>query len=182
MLGLVAFLVAHVLYSTAFTLANGFSAWDLLIMAVVIGVLAWEMYAWHRTQSPVGSALGLMAAMVGALLVVTGSVLVVSGKTGWFLAGLYSAAGIALIGLWLLGLNLSAQYAGPWPHRLSIFGIIAGLAMALGLAVLPGIFKGLDSWDLAPWYVNYVGQAGGWIGMLLYLVWCVLVGRWLTRR
>jgi uncharacterized membrane protein YhhN len=37
LLGLVAFLVAHLLYSTAFSLANGFSAWDLLIMAVVAG-------------------------------------------------------------------------------------------------------------------------------------------------
>lgn len=40
-LGLLAFLVAHVLYSTAFTLANGFSAWDLLILvALVAGCFA----------------------------------------------------------------------------------------------------------------------------------------------
>ena len=37
LLGLVSFLIAHVLYSTAFTLANGFSAWDVLLLAVVIG-------------------------------------------------------------------------------------------------------------------------------------------------
>ncbi len=35
--GLVAFLVGHVLYSAAFTLANGFAAWDLLIMAAIVG-------------------------------------------------------------------------------------------------------------------------------------------------
>ncbi len=37
LLGLIAFLVAHVLYTTAFSLANGFSAWDLLIIAGVVG-------------------------------------------------------------------------------------------------------------------------------------------------
>lgn len=41
MLGLVSFLVAHILYSTAFTLANGFSAWDLLLLvALLAGSLA----------------------------------------------------------------------------------------------------------------------------------------------
>lgn len=35
--GLVAFLIGHVLYSAAFTLANGFAAWDLLIIAVIVG-------------------------------------------------------------------------------------------------------------------------------------------------
>jgi len=35
-LGLLSFLVAHVLYSTAFTLANGFSAWDLLLLAALL--------------------------------------------------------------------------------------------------------------------------------------------------
>lgn len=35
-LGLLSFLAAHVLYSTAFTLANGFSAWDLLLLAALL--------------------------------------------------------------------------------------------------------------------------------------------------
>lgn len=35
-LGLLAFLVAHVMYTTAFSLANGFSAWDLLLLGVIL--------------------------------------------------------------------------------------------------------------------------------------------------
>lgn len=37
LMGLVSFLIANVLYSTAFTLANGLSAWDVLLMAALVG-------------------------------------------------------------------------------------------------------------------------------------------------
>jgi hypothetical protein len=68
-------------------------------------------------------------------------------------------------------------HGNPWSHSLVIFGLVIGVIMALGLAAVPGIFSGSDSQESASWIVNYVGQAGvlGWL--VLYPIWCVLLGR-----
>jgi hypothetical protein len=82
-----------------------------------------------------------------------------------------------LIGLWLLGLNYSVKQSDPWPHGLITFGIIIGVIMALGLVVAPGIFNGIDSWESAPWYINYIGLPGGIGYLVLFPIWCILFGR-----
>jgi hypothetical protein len=116
-------------------------------------------------------------ALIGALAVALGSVLVIFEITGWYLAGLYTSAGYALIGLWLLALNYSVWHINLWPHRLVNWGLISGAAMALGLLTIPGIINSIDAWELGPWYINYVGQLGSIGYLLLYPLWCILVGR-----
>jgi hypothetical protein len=147
------------------------------IAGILSEALAWKLYTQLHTQSPLLSQIALIFALVGALIIAVGSVLVISGKTGWYLAGLYMAVGNALIGLWLLGLNYSVQQSNPWPHGVVVFGIAIGIIMVLGLAAIPGIFRGIDSMEAAPWYINYIGQAGtlGWL--ILYPIWCILLGR-----
>jgi hypothetical protein len=78
------------------------------LAAILSGVLAWLLYSQHYEGSWLLSLIALILASLGALIVIVGSVLVISGKTGWFKAGLYIAAGNALIGFWLFGLNYSA--------------------------------------------------------------------------
>jgi len=147
------------------------------LAAILSGVLAWLLYPQYHSQSPLLSQVALVVAVVGALVVAVGSVLVIFGITGWFLAGLYMAAGNACIGLWLLGLNYSAQHGDPWSHGLVIVGIVIGVIMALGLVVVPGLFRSIDAWDSAPWYVKYVGQGGALGWLVLYPIWCVWLGR-----
>jgi hypothetical protein len=68
-----------------------------------------------------GSGLGTPAAAgsagLGAALTVVGSALVTSGATGFFLAGLVSSVGFALIGVWLVALSgpLRTMDDGPAP-------------------------------------------------------------------
>jgi hypothetical protein len=140
------------------------------------------LYPQYHAQSPLFSQVALVVALVGALVVAVGAVLVISGIRGWFLAGLYMAVGNALIGLWLLGLNYSAQHTHSWSHSLVIFGIVTGIIMALGLVAIPGILRGIDAWDTAPWYVNYVGQAGALGWLVLYPIWCIWLGRILLLK
>ena len=136
----------------------------IAIAAILSGVLAWMLYPGHHTQAPLLSQLALIIALVGALVVVAGSVLVIFGFTGWFLAALYMAAGNALIGLWLLGLNYSALNSNPWPHSLVIFGLVSGAIMALGLATVPGIIRGIDSQSLHPGWSAMSGKREHWVG------------------
>ena len=151
------------------------------LAAILSGILAWLLYPAHHAQSPQLSQFALAAVLAGALVVVAGSVLVISGVKGWFLSGLYMTAGNALIGLWLAGLTYSALHTSSWPHGLAVFGLVAGVIMAVGLVSVPGILRGVDAQASAPWYVN-AGYVGGLGWMLLYPAWCIWLGRFLLLR
>ena len=152
------------------------------VTAILSVVLAWTLYSQAQAQLPFRSGAALLLAGVGALVVMIGSVLVISGITGWYLAGLYMAVGNALIGVWLLGLSYSALQSNAWSHELTIYGIVTGAIMLLGLAALPGIFTRIDAWDAGPWYVNYIGQTSALGYLVLYPIWCLLVGRVLLGK
>lgn len=130
--------------------------------------LALALYPEHHARNPQLALAALIVVIIGAVTVVVGSVLIMSGTTGFFLAGMYTMTGYALIGLWLLALNNGS----PWPHGLAAFGLIAGGVMALGLAALPSIFMGIDSFGAATWH-TWLGQVGflGWA--VLYPIWCL---------
>jgi hypothetical protein len=146
------------------------------VTAVLGGALALMLYIENHAQSPLSSQIVLALALLGAIVVVIGTILVTFGVTGWYLAGLYTAAGYALIGLWVFVLSWSVHQSGDWPDGLAVFGLVVGAVMVLGMAGIPGIFKGIDAWDAAPWYVN-IGQVGGLGYLVLYPIWCVLLGR-----
>ena len=123
------------------------------LAAISSGVLAVMSYIQRAPSSPL-SLIALILALIGAVVVVIGSILVISGKTGWYLAGLYMAAGNALIGAWLLELNFFAQGNNSWPQGLVTFGLIIGFLMILGLFTVPGIIRRIDSWNAAPWVLK----------------------------
>lgn len=126
-------------------------------------------------QSPLLSQVALVVAVVGALVVTVSSVLVIFRITGWYLAGLFMAVGNALIGLWLLGLNYTAQHSHLWSNGLAISGMISccpGLRPFQGYSVAlipgnppPGIsttLGGLAPWD--GWFFILPG-AFGWAAL-----------------
>jgi hypothetical protein len=65
-------------------------------------LLAW---LWIPARGTVSSRLAIAAATVGAIVTVAGSILIIFDITGWYLAGLVSSVGNALIGTWLLASN-----------------------------------------------------------------------------
>lgn len=152
------------------------------LTAILSVVLVWMLYPGHHAQSPLLSQVTLVIAILGALLVMVGSALAISGVKGWFLSGLYMAAGNAMIGLWLLGLNYSALRDNFLPHSLVIFGLISGVILALGLVTIPGIFRGIDTQEYELTIVNYLWWAGSLGYLALYPIWCILFGRTLLLK
>jgi uncharacterized membrane protein (GlpM family) len=116
----------------------------------------------------------IVIAAVGAAITVVGSYLVLTDTTGYFLAGLVSSTGFALIGVWLFALNRSTS-AEPW-SRIRRAGLVAGAVMLLGFVNAPGIAMGLDDMATAPAW-TYLGGFS-WAGTyLLFPVWSLRLGR-----
>ncbi|WP_238163030.1 hypothetical protein [Kribbella capetownensis] len=141
------------------------------LFAVLSAVLAWFwQYSDARTQ---GVLVG--TATLGAAIAVVGSILILTDATGWFLSGLVSSAGFAVIGIWLVAVNRGAA-DDPLSRRLRRSGLIAGVVMLLGFVSAPGIFMGLDDADTAPAW-TYLGGFG-WAGTyLLFPVWSLRLSR-----
>jgi hypothetical protein len=152
------------------------------LTGILSAVLAWMLYPRHYAQSPILSQLALGFAIIGALVIVIGSILVISGTSGWYLSGLYMAAGNALIGLWLLALNYSSWHGTPFPFSLVIFGLISGVILVLGLVAIPDIFRGIDisGFKLTPVNAIWWTSALGWL--VLFPIWCFLAGRALLLK
>ncbi|MET9311598.1 hypothetical protein ABZX12_07210 [Kribbella sp. NPDC003505] len=129
------------------------------VLGVLSLAMAWTLYAAPRRTSRALVLLGLTA--VGAALTVVGTILVMTGTTGFYLAGLWSSFGFALIGIWLLGTASGA---------LRRAGLIAGAVMTLGLLGVPGILMGIDDMNTAPAWTFAAGFS--WAGTyLLFPTW-----------
>jgi len=152
------------------------------LTAILSVVLVWMLYPGHHAQFPLLSKVAFVIAMFGAILVLVGTALAISGVKGWFLSGLYMAAGNAMIGLWLLGLNYSALQDNSLPQSLVVFGLISGVILALGLVTIPGIFRGIDSQEYELTTFNYIWWASSLGYLALYPTWCILLGRILLLK
>ncbi len=179
--GIIGF-VSFVFMILFFTIGHPFGTLNdsfIGLTAIMSIWVAWRLIPHYSKQF---SKLGFLVAIIGAIFVVLGSIFIIYGYTGYFLSGLYSALGYALIGLWLLGFSFSIRHSNSFPKGIIKFGIVTGIFMAIGLVSIPGIVNGIDSWESAPWYVIYIGLGGslGWI--ILYPIWCILMGRiYLTK-
>lgn len=151
------------------------------VTGILILILAFMLYAELRSEASLLVQIALILASIGTILVVIGSMLIIFDFTGWVLAGWYTTAGNALIGLWLMAFSYSIQRNGILPDNLVTFGLVIGALMAIGLMVIPGIFAGIDTLESAPWYLNlgFLGFLGTYI---LYPIWSVWLGRILLSR
>ncbi|HEY6742810.1 MAG TPA: hypothetical protein VI110_10680 [Lapillicoccus sp.] len=141
------------------------------LVAVLSAVLAAQTAA--RFRVPVAA---VATAGAGATLMVVGSWLVITGRTGWVLAGLVSAAGAASLGAWLVTVNLTANRAKELSRPVARLGAASGTLMMLGILTVPDILARVDTWEGLHWH----GIAGfvGWLGLYLgYPVWCALLAR-----
>src|SRR5215212_4956142 len=144
----------------------------------LIGLLSLALaWLWVRNRRGGWSTLAIAFASLGAIVMVLGSLLIIVDITGWYLAGLVSSLGNALIGIWLLIANRLHRRAAELPRGLIMLGMTTGIFMIIGWLALAGVIARIDDPQLAPLYVN----AGllNWMGTyLLYPVWCL----WLSRR
>jgi hypothetical protein len=168
-----------------FTVGQPFGTFNdicISLTALLSVILVWMMYPGYHAQIPLFSKIAILIATIGAILVLIGSALAISGSKGWFLSGLYMAAGNAMIGLWLLVLSYSALRSNSLPHSLVIFGFISGLILALGLVTIPGILRGIDTQEYELTIVNSIWWASSLGYLALYPTWCILLGRTLLRQ
>ena len=152
------------------------------ITAILSAVLVWMLFPRLYAQPSLLSQVAVVIVVFGAILVIVGSALAISGIKGWFLSGLYMAAGYAMIGLWLLLLSYSALQDRSLPNSLGIFGLICGVILALGLVTIPTILRGIDTKEYeltvfnSIWWTSSIGY------LAIYPVWCILLGRFLLLK
>jgi hypothetical protein len=133
------------------------------MLALLCAALALVLHRPGRLGVTVLALMGTAAACVGSFLVMTDT-------TGYFLAGLVSAFGFALFGVWLM--VVARSHTVPSPR----LGQSAGAVMALGLINLPGILKRLDDQDAAPAWLLAAGVC--WSGTYLLLpLWASIFAR-----
>jgi hypothetical protein len=162
-----------------FTVGGPFGAFNDLcnaVEAMLSAALAWSLYPWLRSHAPRLSGFTLIAASLGALIAATGSALIIFDFTGWYLAGLYTMFGYALVGVWLFSLSYAVLRSSWWPRCLAQLGLLTAVSMAIGFLAGPGILGGVDETDAAPWFVN-LGLLGSLGWMFLYPFWCLWLGR-----
>jgi hypothetical protein len=146
------------------------------VEAILSALLAWSLAPWLRSRAPRTSGVALAAAWVGAAIAVAGSALIIFDVTGWYLAGLYTMFGFALIGAWVFALNCAALQSGEWPRRVAQLGLLTAACMAIGFLSGLGILSGVDGPEAAPLLIN-VGMLGSLGWMFLYPIWCLWLGR-----
>jgi hypothetical protein len=149
---------------------------DLLngVFGVLAGWVAWSL------RGHVGTPAAAMAALGSAIMVV-GSWLVVGGVSGWFLGGLVSSVGLALLGPAGFAIDGSLGADGSTSARIAMLGKAAGAISVIGLLAVVGVAQGLDNDATAPgWaWIPFVGWLGGFV---LYPAWAIIVGRAATAR
>jgi hypothetical protein len=149
---------------------------------ILSGVLALLIFPIHRAYASRVSWFALLCCCIGAIVAPLGSALVYFRYTGWFLAGLVTTFGYALIGIWFLTLNYSAIRWISFPRSLAKFGIVTGWVMMVGILAGPGILARIDDVDAAQWYVLTALIVGGIGWNLLYTVWCIWLSRLLLSK
>ena len=145
--------------------------------AVLSFILAFMLHPRLHGQSSLLSIIALIMATIGSILVLVGSVLALSGVKGWFLSGLYMAAGNALIGLWLVTVCYISMKGRYLPQGIYTLGIVAGIIMAFGVVTFPDIIRGSDSSDYKITVVNTIWWASSLGYLSIYPVWCILLGK-----
>ncbi|HEX6875229.1 MAG TPA: hypothetical protein VF165_06180 [Nocardioidaceae bacterium] len=146
-------------------------------LAVLAGTLA---VTWLRSAERPSPSLRVATALalLGVAAAGVGSTLIIYDITGYFLAGLVSASGFALVGTWLIAANLSA---GKPPgvsssRRQTILGVVAGSVMAVGFVNVPGIVMGIDDQASAPLWLLAAGPC--WAGTYLLMpIWSLRLHR-----
>lgn len=147
------------------------------IVAGLTAALAWRLEASHGRWAPRAGRPALGAATAGAIAAAVGSVLVIFRFTGWYLAGLVTAVGYALIGSWLLRFSQAALRSAAWPRGLAQLGRAAGALMTLGFLAAPGVVRRVDSPASGPWWVN-LGLLGALGWLVLLPTWALWLARW----
>lgn len=146
------------------------------LAAVLSGILAWSLNSKYFPQLSLLGRISLLLAMIGMVLVLVGSYRAACAISGWYLSGLYMAAGNALIGLWLFYFNSNVLHHAAMSPSLAIFGLVSGGFLLLGLVTIPGIIRGIDlkTYDVTAVNVIWWSSALGWL--LVYPSWCLWLG------
>lgn len=147
------------------------------VLATLAGMLAASWLRSTRQRSP-WLSLATATALAGTVAAVVGSAMVIFDLTGYFLAGLVSASGFALVGTWLIAANLSARKPAAIgsSRPQTILGVVTGSVTTVGLVNVPGIVMGIDDQGAAPLWLLAAGPC--WAGTYVLMpIWCLRLTR-----
>jgi hypothetical protein len=151
------------------------------VAGILSGVLVWMLFKNFHLHIPFSHRMICILSAIGSVVVVIGSILIIFDITGWLLAGWYTTAGNALIGIGVLTFNDFVDRTNMLPHNVVTLGLLAGAIMAVGILALPGIIMGIDAIESSTWFLNlgFLSYLGTY---LLYPIWAIWLGKILLLK
>jgi hypothetical protein len=148
-----------------------------IVPPILSAILATTLHFAQRSLPSKASLLFMISVWFGVSLVTYGGWLIVTGAGGLVMQGTYHSLGYALIGLWVLALNLVAKDNDLLPTRLSQLGLVSGVFMLVGLGGLYGIVRGIDGNEPTVYLISTGGLSFVGHG-IIYPIWCFWLGGW----
>ena len=159
------------------------SAFLITIGALLNMILVWIFNLIFREQAPGFSMLGVIAGLIGSIIVFLGSGLDLLRATLTYSFDSFPLSqtrsimvfGYAFIGLWLMLLNYYALLHDMWSRRLIWLGMVTGTIMAMGWMSAPGIFDPyLGLYHVPSFEIGKLLGTVGW--MFFYPIWSIWLG------
>lgn len=153
------------------------------LMVLLMLPYALAMYRRYQDVSNWWNSLALVLSVIGVFLVAGASGMLVLGSIEFEQSLRPVLAGLGLIGIWIIGLNILGRSDPILPRRMVWLGIMVGVGLVLlaALVMARGALEFDPPWAVLRNPIAIPGLVGGLIAFLGYPAWAIWLGKSLIQ-